>query len=539
MVLARLILLAGLAYGGLVVTAGVYGDDPNALYDYQRLGAAGFDAFYGWARPFSTWMHKLVIPLTGINMARINLVTIALRVISCWMLFLLVKELSGGDAASAWVAAVIALVYPGFAQQAQAVQFLLHFSVLALALFSLWAMIRSVRAQKRDLRIIWMAAALLGACAHICIEYFIGLELLRPVILATALDRPDEKKGRAGAYFRVYWPFLLLLAGYLFWRTVLFQPAYPRITVVAGLRDALLQTIVGIGRRMATDIFNVMVGAWVQMVRVVRVMPATAMMMVSGAAGAGLALAGWAFMGRKALVDSQHGTKQVLVIGGIALLLGGVPLWVSGTPVWVVHPWNRTTLCFLVGVSMLGAGLLAQLSRKIRGLLFAALVGLALVFQQQIGADYAREWGLVRGLFTQLTEQVPQLKEGTLVLYDDFPLRYYSANNLNALLNWTYDPQRGARDEKYKVFEIDERLGCALPPLEAGLVIQHNTFRGSTSQVLLIAMDEVGELIILDRDNPYPGPLPGRTREAEHLSVPEEVVIYGMGQAQFPAELNE
>ena len=147
--------------------------------------------------------------------------------------------------------------------------------------------------------------------------------------------------------------------------------------------------------------------------------------------------------------------------------------------------------------------------------------------------------GACAGLFRQLTEQVPQLKEGTLVLYDDFPLRYYSANNLNALLNWTYDPDRGAGDEKYKVFEIDERLGGALPALEAGLAIQHNTFRGNTSQVLLIALDAKGDVILLDRNSPYPGLLAGRTREAQHLSVPEVVVIYGMGQAQFPAELDE
>jgi hypothetical protein len=539
LVLAGLILLGGLTYGGLVVTCGVYGDDPNALYDYQRLGTAGFDVFYGWARPFSTWMHKLVIPLTGINMARINLVTIALRITSCWMLFLLVRELSDGDAASAWMAAAIALVYPGFAQQSQAVQFLLHFSVLSLALFSLWAMIRGVREKNRKLHILWMAAAILGACAHISIEYFIGLELLRPVILAAALKRTDEKKWRAGAFTRIYWPFLLLIMGYLVWRTVLFQPAYPRITLIEGLRDAPLYTALGIGGRIVADLFSVMAGAWAQMVRAIRGLPVTLLMMVSGTAGAGLALGGWVLMERKMLSNSQRGYKQLLVIGGFALLLGGVPLWVSGTPVQVVHPWNRTTLCFLVGVSMLSAGLLALLSRKARGLAFAALVGLALVFQQQIGADYAREWELVRGLFRQLTEQVPQLKEGTLVLYDDLPLRYYSANNLNALLNWTYDPERGVGDEKYKVFEIDERLGGALPALEAGLAIQHNTFCGNTSQVLLIALDAKGDVILLDRNSPYPGLLAGRTREAEHLSVPEAVVIYGMGQAQFPAELDE
>ena len=112
--LVALCVMAGLAYGPLVATAGVFGDDPNVLYAYHRMGTDGFDAFYGWARPYSTWVYKLVIPLIGINLTRIHLITICLRVISSWMLFLLVRELVNGQTAMAWIAAMIALVFPGF-----------------------------------------------------------------------------------------------------------------------------------------------------------------------------------------------------------------------------------------------------------------------------------------------------------------------------------------------------------------------------------------------------------------------------------------
>jgi len=535
-VLVGLCLLGGVAYGGLVFTGGVFGDDPNALYAYQRLGREGFDAFYGWARPFSTWMHKLVIPLTGINMRRINLVTIGLRVLSSWMLYLLMRAMGEESEEMAWMGAALALVYPGFGQQAQAVQYLLHFSVLALVLFSLWAMVRGIKAHKRVERIAWVGAALIGACAQVSIEYFIGLELARPVVLGIHLWEREGKAKWQRAFWRHYMPFAVFLAGYLIWRIVIFKPAYPQITLVDKLQVSPLEAVPEGVLRMGRDLMTVMVGAWVELIRVLRRMPVRGWMLAAGTAGAGIGLVILLCLDKSKKIDLKGVRNRILLIGGCMLVFGGVPLWASETPLTVTHPWNRTTLCFLSGVSMVSSGLLALLSCKIRRVLFIVLVGLAVIFQAQIGADYAREWALVQDLFTQLTEQVPQLKAGTLVLYDDFPFRYYSANNLNALLNWTYDPERGAGDEQYKLFEIDERLGGALPALEADILVTHGTFRGNTSQTLVIALDSERKLMILDREKVYTV-LPGRTREAVHLSVPGEVILEDTGQAQFPCVL--
>jgi len=537
-VLAGLCLLGGVAYGGLITTGGVYGDDPNVLYAYHRLGNGGFDAFYGWARPFSTWVHKLVIPLTGIDMGRINTVTIALRVLSCWMLYLLVREMGEEAQETAWMAAVIALVYPGFGQQAQAVQFLLHFSVLTLVLFSLWAMARAVKAEERQARSAWMGAAILSACGQVSIEYFIGLELARPVLLAMMLQEREGKSLKGWRFWRYYAPFAVLLTGYLVWRVALFKPAYPQITILEELRIAPWETMGEVLARAGKDLVTVMAGAWEQMARVLGGTPISGWVLASGATGTVLALAGAMISEKEKADQGGEGMKRLFIVGGSTLVLGGVPLWASGTPLSVTHPWNRTTLCFLTGVSMVSAGALMLLARNLRRVLLAMLAGMAVVFQRQAGADYAREWVLVQDLFTQLTQQAPQLKEDTLVLYDDFPLRYYSANNLNALLNWTYDPERGAGDEKYKMFEIDERLSGALPALEPGAAVRHDSFRGSTSQAVVIALDENGKLMILDSEMTYMGPLAGRTQEAAHLSVPGDVIIFGENQAQFPEVLS-
>jgi len=534
--LVALCVMAGLAYGPLVATAGVFGDDPNVLYAYHRMGTDGFDAFYGWARPYSTWVYKLVIPLIGINLTRIHLITICLRVISSWMLFLLVRELVDGQTAMAWIAAMTALVFPGFTQQAQSVQFLLHFSVLSLALFSIWAMVKGVRTEKPTWRVFWLAVAIISAVAQISIEYFFGLELVRPVVLGLAIQGGKKRKSSLARFLRFYWPFLALLGVYLTWRVFIFQPAYPRITVLDAMRVQPIATVAALIGRIGTDLVIVLGGAWAEMVRMIFSDPITPVMGLCGVAAGGLAVAGFLPIRRQEPAEKKM--NQCLIwIGICAVLLGGVPLWVSGTPLTGTHPWNRTMLCYLAGVSMLSAGVVSLLPRRMMQALVPVIMGMAIVFQHQIAADYTREWLQVKDVFDQFTNQAPQLSEGTLVLYDDLPFHYYSANNLNAFLNWTYDPQRGSGNEKYKLFEIDERLGNALPTLNPGEPIVHNTFKGNTSQVLVIALGADGELVILDKKIPFEGPLPGRTREALHLSDPQGVIKFDRGQAKVPAVL--
>jgi len=534
--MVALCVLAGLAYGPLVATAVVFGDDPNVLYAYHRLGKNGFDAFYGWARPYSTWVHKLVIPLIGINLTRIHSVTICLRVISSWMLFLLVRELVNGQTALAWIAAMIALVFPGFTQQAQSVQFLLHFSVLSLALFSLWAMVKGVRTEKPTWRVLWLAAAITSAVAQISIEYFFGLELVRPVVLGLAIQGGKNRKSSLRRFMRFYWPFLALLGVYLTWRVFIFQPAYPRITVLNAMREQPIATVGAVIGRIGKDLVIVLGGAWAEMVRMIFCEPITPVMGLCGIAAGGLTVAFYLSTRWQEPVEMKM-NQRMIWIGICTILLGGVPLWVSGTPLTVMHPWNRTMLCYLAGVSMLSAGVVSLLPRRVMQALVPVIMGMAIVFQHQITADYTGEWLQVKDLFDQLAKQAPRLKEGTLVLYDDLPFRYYSANNLNAFLNWTYDPQRGSGNEKYKLFEIDERLGSALPSLNPGEPVVHNTFKGNTSQVMVIALDADGELVILDKKIPFEDPLPGRTREALHLSDPQGVIIYDQGQAKVPLVL--
>ena len=147
-VLFVLIILGGLAYGRLVWMGGLFGDDPAVLYAYHRIGNIGFDEFYGWARPYSTWVYKLAVQIAREDLHIWQAISLIMRILSAWMLYILLGNISSGRSPAPFFAAVIALIYPGFTQQAHAIHFLLHFTVLALALTSLLLMVSALKMRK-------------------------------------------------------------------------------------------------------------------------------------------------------------------------------------------------------------------------------------------------------------------------------------------------------------------------------------------------------------------------------------------------------
>ena len=537
-VLLGLLLISGLAYGRLVWMGGLFGDDPAVLVAYHWMGNAGFDAFYGWARPYSTCVYKLVVPLVGDNLHLYQAVTILMRVLSAWMLYVLLKKLFNTRGSAPILAAMICLIYPGFTQQAHSLHYLLHFTVLTIALLSLYLMLRAVRAGDKKRSIGWMLLSLLTACVHFSVEYFVGLELLRPLIIYLAVNGDSAIKTPFKQIWRIWLPFGGLLSAYIVWRVVLFHPAYPAITVFDLLTEAPFLAVVEVGKRALADLWKVSVSAWGNAFNLsIRKSGELLYVFIAIILSVGIGFLIGRLMKEGGENPSRKKSTVWIALGAAGLVCGGVPLWASQLPLEITFPWNRTTLCFLVGVSILTAGLLSILPKKAAAVLFAAITGFSIIFQFQVGLDYQRQWDKVRILFAQLVKQAPGLAPDTLILFEELPLRYYSANNLTAFLNWTYDPERRDGSERYKMFEISERLGNVLPALEPDIKIIHNTFHGNTSHVLVIAVDQQGCLVILDRNQPAPFVLPEMTAAARLLSNPGALITTANPPAELPGVL--
>ena len=376
--------------------------------------------------------------------------------------------------------------------------------------------------------------SILLACAHISVEYFVGLELLRLPFL-WLMRRQDKEKGYpwTAAFWLSYGCLLLV---YAIWRIFFFRPVYPPLGIRELFAGGVWGGLAGLVQRAVVDLWKTGVLAWGNAFNADLLTSANPPGIIAGVA-AGAALL-WVTSSRSFSTGErgQQGLKTIL-LGLGAMAAGGIPLWASQLPLKITFPWDRTSLCFIVGACLLMAGLLSLLPRRVSAVLFSVLVVLCILFQSATALDYAEDWAQLRSIMGQFSAQVPGFKTETLILYDDLPLTFYSANNLNAFFNHIYDLEHTDGIDRVKVLQISERLGNLLPALEKGIKVEHGDFSGTTDKALVFGVDTDGCVVISGRRIVPENILPGLTNAARHLSVPADVVNWTAEEHSLPAIL--
>jgi hypothetical protein len=107
-----------------------------------------------------------------------------------------------------------------------------------------------------------------------------------------------------------------------------------------------------------------------------------------------------------------------LIAGLCAVVFAGIPFWITGIPVQLDFPWDRSTLPFMVGASLILCGFLLLLKPEFRNFIAALLISFSIGMHYQSASNYQVEWNKLSQFFWQLTWRAPSLKSGTIVLSD-------------------------------------------------------------------------------------------------------------------------
>jgi len=531
-----------LAYGLWVPWLGLFGNDWAYLWYYHVLGPSGPGIFAAIDRPLSGGFYAVSTALLGETALPYHLFLLALRWVSSWLWWWVLLRVWPERRAGAVLAAVLMAVYPGFRQNPIAVEFILHFAVLDLFLVSLAGSLLTLSAAPGR----WWLPVLLaagGAAGMFWLEYFVGLEILRPVLLWAAATRLGLRGAdRWRSFVKGWLPAALVTAGFLFWRVFVFQ--FP--TYGPDLLDEFaahpLQGLAVLGERVLNGLYVALPGAWGQ----VLALPAGRVMRLAALALVGASFGGllW-FLGRQGRAADEAETawgEQAVGLGLLAILGGGAPFWLMGIPVTLEFPWDRPTLALMPGASLVAAGLLVMLvTRRYRLIVAAGLVSLAIGLHFQNGDVYREEWKKLQSFTWQLAWRAPGLRPGTLLLFDSIPLNRYSDNDLTAVLNWTYSPDLRSLEIPYRYFDLALRLDeehPGLPGLEAGLPVEHEQrgtfFRGSTGQVLVLDYQPPACLKLL---GPEDADWPGLTERLQRVMPLSNLDWVTGGNAAPPAVL--
>lgn len=519
-----LFLLAVLAYGLMIPRLGLFGDDWPHLWVLHTFGLDGLNQLVAWDRPYSSWVYALIAPLAGENLWIYHTYLLILRWICSFIFYLLLVEIFPDSKPLPFWAAAFFLLYPGFRQEPQPLEFILHFTALGLMLASFWLMIK---ASQRSLRPwLFQAVGIATALSIFSVEYFIGLELLRPVFLWILLRKTSSSLKTTLRKVLVNWfPYLLVLGLYAYWRVIVFKfPTY-KPTFLGQVTNHPWEAIAGMGQTLVEEIRASVLGAWRQMIS----LPADQPLHWGYVALVCLTFIGVFLWLRSNKENAEKASPWLpFLVGGISIFLAGIPFWITGIPVQLEFPWDRSTLPFMIGASLLMAGGLLLFRPRWRNSLAAGLIALSIGMHFQNTLLYQKEWAKLSQFFWQLSWRAPSLKSGTVVISDAIPLFYYGDNNLTPVLNWTYNPDGTSIDLAYNFFDMGERLGKNLPELKPDLPISHG-YRfvnfNSTSSMLLPVFYKDGQCLrTIDERTIRIASVPRRLRETASFSKPEELI---------------
>ena len=538
-----LLLLCLVSYGILAPWLGFIQDDWYHMWQVHAFGPTIFIKYFYWARPYLAGIYIITSSLLGTSSLNWQIFAIFCHWITTIVLWwVLCMTWPHRYRQITWITFLFT-IYPGFRESNIAVMTSNLFLVLAIHLFSLGAMLVAIRRPQR----FWpltIVAALSSTFSLFSVEYFFGLELLRPIFIWIGLrNREDNITGKArlkstGIHWLLYL-FITLL--FFVWRIFIFK--FPTKYKPVLFNDFVVNPILTIFKQIhliIQDALDVNLFAWNQTLFLLKDIKAPDLSTLLGFV---IALIGGLtvyiyLLKLKTTKDTEEEDPQSLQrwaweaigIGLLSALVSGWPFWFVDAQIKTEIGGTRGTLAFIMGACIFMVGLLELFirTRQQKTIILSILVGLA-IGQHFQDANSLRLVHKAQGVFfRQLAWRVPGLKPGTILITDKLPFSYSSDTSMTAPLNWIYN-QIPPYSMQYAFFELESRLGNVIPELKPDIPILYGywstSLSSSTSQALVFNYSPPGCLQVVDSSADLPSVLPELVANAAPLSNLEQIII--------------
>lgn len=497
-----------LAFGLLIPWLGFYWDDWPVLLTSQLQGAEGFLEFYQYDRPVSAWTYIVTMPLLGQHPVAWHIFTLLLRWLTTACLWwTLVGLWPQRRSLATWTAALFA-VYPVFTQQSIAVAYSQHWICYLLYTFSMGAMVQAWRQPRRAGLL--TALALLAALLHMfTMEYFVGLELLRPVAFWILVSERQEGLVLRLRKVLLRWaPYLAALLGFVIWRMFFVdlagEDANPPLLLYEILNSPL-QGLLLLAQQSLQDIFHLFFAAWADTLNPLRIELTDTVTLLSWGAGwvaAGLSAVFFLRLSRAAsspeaaraplAASPRSWTIQALVMGMAGVVLGLLPIWLTDRQVIVGMYSDRFALPAMLGASLVIVALVDLLiaGRTKQVMIISLLIGLGVSFLLYGANEY--RWARIHQnrLFWQLAWRAPDIQPQTAFLSNGEVLGRMGLYSHAAAINLIYAKDAPFDQLPYWYFSIGREYAHRMEQLRADAPMEttfrHYTFLGNSHDSLIL-----------------------------------------------------
>lgn len=501
-----LLLVTIAAFGLLIPWLGFYWDDWAKILVSRLWGLGAYFRYYAEDRPLSSWTHIVFTIFLGESPLPWQVLNLLLRWLSAWGMWWSLKVLWPTARRQNLLATLLFLVYPVFVSQPAAVTFHQQWLQFALFFLSLGAMLRAAKTEPHEKRKFGLLSglALLAQILQLSVtEYFVPLELVRPVALWFLFCGERVKPCLVRA-LRAVWPYLLILLLYVIWRLFFIrlpgEDPYRANTLyaffqnpVGTLRDTLLVILV--------DEIRILVTSWADLLYI-QVKDASPFTLFSYGVGMLVGAAVIFSLLRISRDDndpkqaSSLWVRQAFWLGLAAVLLGPVPAWITGRQVVFDFHSDRYAMAAIFGAGLLLAVEIEWLAqRRLQvAVLAGVLIALGVGLQLRVANDYRWVWEDQQRFFWQLAWRAPGLKGSTAIFLENEPFPNQGLFSTSAALNLMYPQPEGYGKQvddgqlAYWVYALRPRYQHAPDSFDIGLktTFRSLTFQGQTPDSLLI-----------------------------------------------------
>lgn len=499
------------SFGLLIPWLGFYWDDWPSIWFLHFLGPSGFVDVFASDRPFLGRLFWLTTSILGESTISWQLFGFTARWLSALALWWTLRTVWPENTREVTYTTILFAVYPGFSQQFISVTYSHVFLIQAIFFVSLGTMVWAIRKP----HLYWLLTLVsmgLSAYTMFALEYYFGLELIRPVLIWIVLGEKTKNRRKRFSRSLIHWiPYLLVMLTFLFWRVFIQDTPRGEVQIFSKLANDPLGGLIDLLQEIGADIFQASLQAWVQTLNFLNLknfglLPTILYIIIVLVIAAIIFIYLYNYQKDNAQQsqDNRSWAKEATLVGLYALVIAGWPFWSTNLPIELRFPWDRFTIPMMLGTSLLLVGIIELLikPRNLKVVIMSVLVGLAVGIHFQNANVYRREWNSQKAFFWQLSWRAPEIEPGTMVLGSELPFAHFSDNSLTAPFNWTYFPNALPTPMPYLIYAIESRLGNELQELSLDQQIvepyRATYFTGSTSQALVLYHTPPGCVKILD-----------------------------------------
>ena len=337
-------LVGSISYLLTTSALGFYWDDWQAVFLYKTHSVQALMEYFQYDRPLSAWTYLPSFPLLPMSPLVWQIFTLLIRCSAVWLLTqTLVLLWEDHQWLWRWFGAIL-LVLPSFSLQSISVAFNQHFITLLLYSFSIFSMVKAIQS-RTWLRWIWGFGSLATAFGQmVTMEYFVGLEALRPILIWLTFQRKDGRpalKSQSTKTALTMIPYFLILVGYLYWRLMVYPQniaaasiAEPNAPVLlSGLKDNFVTNLIALVNLGRQDTMFMIGQSWLRSLQTSFSQIEARFIFASW--GTGLISAALFSLWLNAKNEPKETKPEkgfhvpAAILGSAGVIFGGLPVWVT------------------------------------------------------------------------------------------------------------------------------------------------------------------------------------------------------------------